>query len=324
MCIALCSILCAPLFSASVPDLPKPYVQGPGSSFMGGKQGTNMTLQSVKIKLPAGWGIGATSMGQGGGYATLVPMDGGIGCRVEVKEFGSEEEAQTELAAFKKKYPKSTPIPGGFEVNYSKGWVAFRAEKEFLVHFVYSVPKMTKECANNWVMFKEGVSCIQRARSWKQDPSKPFSLTTYAPDVGWWCHHPNNKMHVLLESLRFPIGITSNTDPEFKHLLKICENHPLYFFVQWDVEALDTTTPYEMHLTQMMEEVIKLEPKQVFANAPDLFPNNQKCALRDGSPYVIVTVEGDGFLYGFAFNKENIFARGNLDRYLNSIKWVKE
>ena len=208
LAVCLCCTLCFPVFAATKDPAPPKPVQG-SPSFISKSLTTQSGDYAFDFKFPPGWGMGQMrSSPDGSGDFLLFPTEGGYGCKVEIIPFENAQRAKEALENQKLSFKSPKALKTGFEVELPKAWYACYVEGAQLVQIWYSLPKKTKESESTWAALKESLSISHGAKKAaaadKPKASSPvpkaYSPVTEESLKGWWCHHPNNKLHVLFES----------------------------------------------------------------------------------------------------------------------------
>ena len=138
---------------------------------------------------------------------------------------------------------------------------------------------------------------------------------------GYWCHHPDNKLHVLFETFPGPMSCVINDDDSMTHYLKFDEFRCSgYFFIKWDQNRFDQEVTYSDHLATMVAEIKKIEANQTVASKTE-FDLKQHYGLLPGSPYGFITIAGDGFLFGFAVKGKEGFSY-DINSLIRRVKWT--
>lgn len=274
---------------------------------------------SFSITLPAGWGIGEMQVSHTGcGSFHLFPTNGGIGCSMEISSFDQAALARESLESFRRTFKSVSEIEGGFEVELSKAFYACRLQGEQLIQIWYSLPKKKKEHVKNWKMLKNCLS-LSRKLAIEQAPQEWLPIVQ-SPFHGWICHHPHNDLRVMFDPGPLYTG-TANTDDAKNYLLEFkswqCQG---FFYVKWDLPNLDKDEPYHEHLQEMLQDVLAIAPTQTVLQDPEL--NLQEgYAILQGSPYTLVTLSGDGFLFGFAVKVLPLTMSYDINTLIRAIKW---
>jgi hypothetical protein len=147
-------------------------------------------------------------------------------------------------------------------------------------------------------------------------------------------------MRVMFEGgLHTSLACHENADPATTHLLQF-ENKPFgpydgysgFFYIKWDQGDLDKSEPYQAHLQEMLQEIMRIEPNQQVWEEPE-FNLPDGYAILGGEPYLLITFSdnGESFLMGLAVKSENqigipAFYNNKLDivnDLVKKIKWQK-
>ncbi len=284
---------------------------------------------TFSFNLPAGWGIGDTSLGANGiSSFQLFPINEGYGCSIEIKHYDTDDQAKQASQKIRKTFDTTKKLSDGFEVELSKAWYACRIDNKHLIQIWYSLPKKKSEHAKIWNALKSCVTIYQSAALQSSDISEnKYEPITFSPGEGWFCHHPDNKLHVLFEqstSHLWGVTCSRNTDSSASYQLKFSDRKSSgFFFVKWDQANLDTSAPYQVHLDEMLLDVKKIEPAQTVDKSPT-FNLEKKYAIWRGYPYGFITIAGDGFLYGFSIKQNNEHIESDINAILKCIKWIKD
>ena len=127
-------------------------------------------------------------------------------------------------------------------------------------------------------------------------------------------------MHVLYQS-RIVDQIRPNRNSKFPYLLQINDLDGLgYFYIKWDQKDLEKLKPYQEHLNQMILHILSLEKGQKFEKEPK-FNKEEGWALLQGNPYTVISLSGDGFLFGFALKNRNMWRNLDFNSYIQRVKW---
>jgi len=271
---------------------------------------------TFKFTPPKDWGFGSISSSQGSGYYELFPVNGGAGCTIEIKKYDDENLLKVAVEDLKKGFKSVKPLDNGFEAELPKAWFACRVQGNHLIQIWYSLPKKAAHATAAWNDLKNCLAISQKAAV---DKNQPYARVTEAEYDGYWCHHPNNKLHVLFKS--FPIiRCTINKDDKLVHYIRFSDLKAVgYFFIKWDQINLGEKAPYQGHLNEMLKEITQIEPKQKMEKEA-VFNVASGYSLWRGSPYNLLTVSADGFLFGFAIKPEG-FLNVDLNDYIGRVKW---
>jgi hypothetical protein len=300
---------------------PPPPVKGVPTFF----SGKNFTTQSgdtiFSFAFPANWGIGRTSASGDSASFTLFPQDGSFGSVVEIQRFSNEMLANQEVERLKATFKSTSPIDNGFESMLKKAYYACYTNELYVVQIWYSLAsKRSAQSDTNWSQLKQ---CVSVSEAKKEVKDETWTPVKEIPRQGWVCNHPNNQLHVLLKS-NYISPTKPNQDLKANYLLEIGDiNSSGFFFVKWDQENLKSVTPYELHLKEMKAEILKLESGQKFEGRSEIMQEEGWAFLR-GSPYTIVSISGEEFLFGFALKNNNKFISFDINDYIKRVEWWKD
>jgi hypothetical protein len=276
------------------------------------------------FKFPSGWGMGQMQASpNGSGFFQLFPVNGGVGCSIEITKYDHADLAKDALHDIRETFEKITKIQDGFEVSLSKAYYSCRINGDHLIQIWYSLPKKKKEHTKTWEQLKNCVSISHAGHPSLQDKEREFLPVVELPLRGWVCNHPNNNLHVIFES--YPIfTCTPNKESSSISLLKFKDiKSSGFFYVKWDQTDLDKNEPYQEHLQEMLQDILKIEPNQQVLQAQE-FDLKEGYAILRGNPYGLITLSGDGFLFGFAVKSENSSIRYDINDHIKRIKWQKD
>lgn len=315
-------VLSALLFSQAFAIPPPKPIEG-SASIVSKSFSTSAGDFSFDFNFPSGWGMGEMhASAEGWGSFHLFPVNGGIGCSIEITKFDNANLAKNALQDFRKTFKSTSKLQDGFEVELPKAFYACRAKGDHLIQIWYSMSKKKKEHAKNWESLKNCVSVSLLSKAPLHDKEQEFLPVVESPIYGWICNHPNNQLRVIFDSHPFYTCI-ANVDNSAAYLLQIkhrkCHG---FFYVKWDQTGLDKSEPYHEHLQEMLQDVLKIEPDQQFSQAPE-FNLKDGYAILYGNPYGLVTLSGDGFLFGFAVKAQEPHSSYDINDLIKRIKWQK-
>ena len=270
---------------------------------------------------PEGWGIGETwSFQEGSRYFTLFPREMGFGCSIQIDRFIEAKGAMEEMARLQQTFPSTEEITSGFEAVFPIAGYSCRLDGLYLIQTWYCVADYIPFDHGLWDQLKRCISITDL----EQQGSPSDNSMVKVPSRGWVCHHPDGKLHVLLECDGVVKKAEPPKDPHRKYLLEVMDfNMSGFFYLKWNQSDLHTQQPYEAFLKEIADEIRELESEQQFENSPKYNIENG-FALIKGYPYGIVTVAGDQFLYAFAIKKSNSFGAFNTNNFVRRVKWWKD
>ena len=320
---SLLLLMCIVFSNANALTPPKPIE---GAAFIAAKEfSTDAGDFTFNFKFPSGWGMGNMSTTEdGSGIFMLFPLKGGAGCSIEISKYSNGTLLKAAFDGLLKEFSSAKLLDDGFEVEFSKAWYAWTRSGEHMIQIWYSIPKKTKEYAQQWKGLKDCVSIGNKASKGGNDVQQQIASVTEYPLHGWWCHHPNNKLHILFES--FPSIICAPAkDSAARHLLSFTDfTCSGFFYVKWDQEDFDKIETFQKHLDEMVQDLKKMESKQT-VDTPT-FDLNQKYAILPGSPYSFVTLASPTghFLFGFAIKRSNSFLKYDINDLIKRVKYAKD
>lgn len=273
------------------------------------------------FKLPPGWGLGNISaQADSPSYFTLFPQKGGFGCSIKVTRFDNDALANDAVQQMKKNFKKVSTLGNGFEAELKSAWFSCTSNSQYLVQIWYSLPKKQKNSYQIWKDLKQSmvISPIQSQPAPNSEANanrSPIEKTFN----GWVCHHPANKVDVFFET--FPlINASLKEDASQLYLLKFSGTFVSgYFYIKWDQNDLTTNAPFEAHIQEILQDIKKFDSSQKIGTPT--YDLAQGYGYADGNPYRLITVKGDGFLFGFAFKPSLSFASYDVNDLVKLVKW---
>lgn len=316
---SFCILSCFMISSLVAVDPPKPIQGFPSIVTQKYLMGVGDSL--LTFTLPTGWGLGdVVASAKGPSHFTLFPQNGGEGCTIDVRRFESQEVAQEALKSIKKTFKSQVTFENGFEVELKKAWYSCSTQGEYLVEIWYSLKKKQKESAQIWQTLKScfAISSIAVQGSMGCPKDRPAVEKTLE---GWICHHPENKVDVFFEI--FPLNTAiKNEEENSLHLIAFEELRASgYFFVKWDQTNLSVEHPYQEHLNEMFQDIVKLHSSQKKTGKASV-DLEQGYGYLPGQPYNIITLSGDRFLFGFAFKSKNSLHNYDVNDLIKRVKWI--
>jgi hypothetical protein len=141
-------------------------------------------------------------------------------------------------------------------------------------------------------------------------------------------NHPEGKLRVIFET--FPlIKCMPRQNSNASYLLQFEGNRASGFlYVKWDQNVWDQKVsedhePYLIHLQEMMLDIFVIEPNQEFEQEPEYYLKDGYAICR-GTPYGLITLSGDGFLFGFAVKDTHPLINHDIADYVDRVKWQKD
>ncbi len=271
---------------------------------------------------PEEWGMGDASAVESEGNFILFPIQGGYGCSVKVSQFESEQIAKEGMERLKKGFVKMSPLSDGFEAVIGNAKYACYVMDRYVSEIWYSLPKRKIFNTNVWQQLKHCLSVSSLGKVTSSD--EEWVAVKEIPFKGWICNHPNNQLHVLLESRLGRVIPSQNRDQPYLLQIKDWQSSG-YFYIQWDQKNLDCFDSYKAHLNEMKAHILSLGEGQKFEKDPSFVKEDQIAVLR-GKPYTLVSLSGDEFLFGFAL-KNTIFGdfrSADFDSYVKQVKWWRD
>jgi hypothetical protein len=308
--LALLMLLVLPIFGL---EPPKPF-KGVG---------TNMSLgfSQMDIKIIDGWNIDTTdlSIGKEANFK-IVPSQSGWGCQVHINAFNDDYEANAEVNRLKSTFQGTFYMPDGFEAKVKESRYACRQQGSHVIQIWYPLPHKRDFSENVWNAIKNGVSLVEKNQ--QKEPVQWVAVTEH-PGEGLVCHHPNNKLHVLYKK-SFTDRASPNHDANKKYMLSFSDRISSgYFYVKWDQESLSTKEPYDNHLGEIRSDILAIEPDQKFEDSVN-YDLEYGAGFQKGSPYSILTVYGDGFLFGFAVKPIMTFRSLDWMDFIKKVAWWQD
>ncbi len=301
-------------------DPPSPIKGSP--NIFAGKQFSTMAGDTLFVfTFPENWGMGNTSASKDQGHFILFPKEGGFGCSIHVDRFMDCETASEEQGRLKEDCSHPVEISKGFEVVMKKACYACLVNGPYLIQIWYSLPKLSAKEMAIWEKLRECISVSEERKPEKKEGSREWVAVEELVREGWVCHHPNNQLHVLYKSWGGVDRCKINGDLSRSYLLTIGDIFSSgYFYIKWDQEDLAISEPYERHLDEMKVDIVKGEKSQRFQRKMQ-FNAEEGWALLDGTPYTLLSLSGDGFLFGFALKNERSFNSIKLNDYVKRVVW---
>ena len=279
------------------------------------------------FKFPEGWGLGQTNASRDGhSFFELFPPNTGYGCSIEVESFDDEVQAQKALGQLCNAFNTVTQLENGFEVDLPKAWYSCRLQGTQVVQMWYSLPEKQPEHISFWTALENCLTLETESKS-KDNEAEEFAPVTRVKGIKheWLCNHPNGKLHVLFQA-GFTMNCTPNTaDVSGSHHLAFSDTfgEEGFFFVKWDQIDLDNPRPYAEHLNEILHDVLKVTPTQKVATNPT-FNLEEGNAVLSGAPYTLISLGGDGFLFGFAVRTKRPFQHPDLNGLNRKVKWYTD
>ncbi len=276
------------------------------------------------FKFPKGWGLGETNASRNGhSFFELFPPNGGHGCSIEAENFDDEAQAQNAVTELCKTFSNVNQLEDGFEVDLPNAWYSCRLQGAQVVQMWYSLPRKQQDHLASWKALENCLTLEIEGKPQENEPEE-FSPVTKTKGIKpeWLCNHPNRKLHVLFDA-GFATKCTPNTgDVSESHHLTFSETFGSegFFYVKWDQVDLDTPEPYSQHLNEMVKDVLKAAPNQKVASNPT-FELEGGYAVLPGTPYTLISLSGDGFLFGFAARTTRPFQQPDLNGLIRKIRW---
>lgn len=302
-------------------------------------KGTAMTVPSSQISkfniaglcfelsLPKGWGLSTSYLNTDGSRcAMLFPGKNGFGCMVTIHTFDQDQDLQKKMSVIKKSFKKVQLGSDQFEHMTKNTRYCCKKRGLNLIEVWYSLPRNKAINKKLWASLKNCITlCEEEEKEGiiveEEKPSE--AVLKKIPDKGWVYNHPDNESHVIFETDEI-LFVSKNTDSNRSHLLEITDMDTSgFYYVEWDQQNLDTINPYKAHLKKMYQEIVSFDTKQKFEKNPE-YSLEDKCGFWRGHPYSIITLSGDGFVYGFALKNKFRFSSANISDYIKRVKWWKD
>jgi hypothetical protein len=300
-------------------DPPKPISGIP--NVLAGKQFSLTAGRTAYVfAFPEGWGMGDTSAVESQGRFTLFPKEGGYGCAIDIDRFDNETLAKDEADRISRTFSSVQDLPDGFESVQKTARYACRVSGVYLVQIWYVLPKRSREQQAIWEKLKACVRVSEEKK--KEAPAAPEEggLLVEVPWKGWLCNHPNGLLHVLVERNLF-YKTVPNLGSDKKYLLEIGDMHSSgFFYMKWDEK--NSKESLQAHLDEIRADVQSFEKKQSCESAA-VFPDEEKWAYLRGDPYTLISVAGDGFLFGFALKNTSWGRSFKVNEYVNRVGWYR-
>ena len=268
---------------------------------------------NLKFNLPGGWGIGETSMSAGkSGYFTLYPTKGGYGCAIGIEPMKSVADLEARMALQKESFLQTMDLEDGFEAQIGPARYSCRKNDLFLIETWYVLLGESSEADSVWQALK---SCISVA---PQRVVQPFFDDTESMHE-WKFNHPARTHQVLLKkSIMETCQV--NPNPDGQYLVGMDSySHTAYFYLKWNQENLDTLAPFKDQLDEMQEEILALMPSQRFEKNYR-YDQEEGWAILKGRPYSLISLSGEGFLFGFAIRSKSVF-NVDLTDFIKRVSW---
>ena len=293
---------------------PSPIQATPSLTF--GKQFSTTAGGTTYLFVIPGWGMKEVSAQKNQGYFTLFPKEGGFGCSMQVNRHADLLTAEQEVMRLKETFEDTTDLSDGFEASFKKGRYACRTNGLFVIQIWYVLPNFSMEANATWEALRNCITVSER----DMEAPEEWVAVKEIPWKGFRCNHPEKDSYVMFNS-EISDRVKINDNPSIKHLLSLRDiKNSGFFYIQWNQENLDTLAPYERHLAEIKEEILSLEKGQKFDKKIQ-FNAKDEWALLDGYPYALITLSGDGFLFGFAL-KANFRGQSiDFNPYIKKISW---
>ena len=252
-------------------------------------------------------------------YLTFCPANGGYRVSVEITPFDNEKSAKNALQKNKKSFKSVTRLDDGFEAELTSAWYCCKTSDRYLIEVWYSLPKKTNTSLKSWNALK---NCI----ALEIENPEPELDATDRPAVektpfSWVFHHPENKVDVFFKTT-FRDETNQNGDPSQSYLINFCDWEAKgYFYIKWDQDDVSSEEPYAKHLEEMWEDVVKIDPTVQKSGKPT-FDLKNGFAYSVSPPYLLITVHGDGFLFGFACQNKIKYVNFDVNDLVKKISWT--
>jgi hypothetical protein len=322
--------------SADAMNAPKPF-KGT-ASIISGKSHYQLTSGNTQFlfNTPEGWGIGSLSLSANAvSHVELLPISNGYGCSYEIEPYASQEDALSAMQGLKNTFSSTTSRNNGFEVALKSAWFSCQAIDGYLVQIWYSLPKKKKNSETVWNGLKNALTItrLETKTVDNQIDKEPQDNQTVSKETKndrplvegafgrWVCHHPENKVDVFLNDCFF--GTINRDNSNRLYLIEFRDiDGSGYFFIKWDQNDFTDTIPFVEHIQEICDDIQKDHPTQKITSTAsyNVRPNNGY-GIAQGSPYHIVTVAGDGFLFGFAYNLNNNFRDYDVNKLVQKVSW---
>ncbi len=264
--------------------------------------------------------MGETSASEISGHFNLFPNEGGYGCSVQIDRFDNETLAKDEADRLSRTFSSVNDLSDGFESVSEKARYACRVSGLYVVQTGYSVSKASSQDAAIWEKLKLCVSVSEDKTL--ESLGEKWVAVQEIKWKGWVCNHPNNQLHVLCKNNMFS-PTKPNQDSSKKYLLEIGDMQSSgFFYVKWDQQNLDISKPYEEHLNEIKADILNIEKKQS-CERNIVFDQKQGWAFLRGNPYTLISLSGDGFLFGFALKSTHAVIPFNVNDYVKRVEWYK-
>lgn len=304
-------------------DIPKP-IKG-SASLISGSNNHNYGAGDllVNLKTPNGWGVGNLSLSANQpSQISVFPIGGGYGCTINIRRCANATDANNAIEVVKKDFKQRTSLDNGFEAETKHAWYCCKATGDYFMEMWYPVPKMNKDTLKNWNALKNMVTLSSRAAETPKevDPSIPRPPVEKS-GFKWVAHHPENLFDVYFEPA-MAMTVTKNENPDQLYLLRF-NNYDCsgYFFIKWDQTDLSTETPFSNHLQEMLNDIRKLESSQRLVGSTQVNVKDGY-AYSQGTPYNLITLSGDGFLFGFAYKPTFTFRNYDVNELIRKVRWT--
>lgn len=269
---------------------------------------------------------------EGSGSFKLYPINGGVGCRIDIIYYDQPNLAEKALQDIRKTFSSVKDRKDGFEAQSSKAYFSCRVHENHLIKIWYSLPKKEKKHDKEWKHLQNCVTILPSSKSSLMTTLFPDDMDHHPsvveiPQMGWACYHPQKQLCVIFETWPMLTGKPKERD-ELSHLIYFHDfKSKGYFYVKWDQptvqwnqSAASNHEPYHQHLQEMINDLLMLEPNQQFLENP-VFNETHGYATLTGTPYDIFTLAEDGFLYGFAVRPTGLMSY-DINDLLKKIKWL--
>ena len=155
------------------------------------------------------------------------------------------------------------------------------------------------------------------------DEEEPQALPpiTEMPLVGWCFQHSNQKLQVIFEC--YPdLSCVPNYEPCPSYLLQFEDSRGSGFlYIKWDPSACPSKNTFKHNLEEMLLDIARLEPNEITADDYE-YDLNQGYGILKGSPYGLISLSGDCFLFGFAVKAK--LHPYDINDLIHRIKWSIE
>lgn len=234
-----------------------------------------------------------------------------------MNQFETEALASAEVERLRSTFSSTKSLLNGFESELKNAWYASYTNENYVAQIWYVVPKKSNENRVHWENLKHSISIEKEKR--KTTEINGIDMEE-VPHKGWVFNHPEDKLYVMFKN-DFINPSKPCQDPDKAYLLSIGDmDSSGYFYLKWNSEDPDTRAPYDKHLDELKADVLKLEPNQTFEKN-SVYVEEEQWAFLRGSPYTIISLSGDGFLFGFALKNKGWRNTFDLNKYLKRVEW---